>query len=466
MIRSAMGAVLAAVTVMCLTSSLHAASGDTTWVRTFENDFYNWADPHEQTFTFPDTTAAYGKIVLFYRLGCPTAPGDCDPWDRLGHLTVLHDTGDPGLTGRREVIPYEIARIVTPYDITGGNYPGSCTWEIDVSDYEPILHNEVTLSNYIESWIGGVKGWLVTLDFAFIEGGATYEPYQIINLWSNYHAVYGDPSRPIEEYLQPVDVPIDEDIAAAKVRVITTGHGQGNTYNCAEFCAMWHTILAGETEFTHQLWRYDCNVNPCSPQGGTWPYARAGWCPGADVIPWDLDITNDIVPGESITLDYNIYDYENLCRPNNPDCVSPGTCTDCNYNYNGHTEPHYALAGQLILYKINPLADVDSFGDMPGDTPGDLPGDTGLWAQNTPNPFGGMTEIRYSIFEAGQAKFVIYDAAGRFIRMITQEHKTAGGYSLQWDGKDSAGRDAAPGVYFYTLDLGRETLTRKMMLLK
>ena len=38
-------------------------------------------------------------------------------------------------------------------------------------------------------------------------------------------------------------------------------------------------------------------------QYGTWPYGRAGWCPGLDVKPWVVDVTDALVSGEN-TITY------------------------------------------------------------------------------------------------------------------------------------------------------------------
>lgn len=79
---------------------------DSTWVMTFDHDFYNWATPHVDTFTFPPLTEQFSQVLLHYTIECPTAPGDCDPWDRLGYLKVLHQ--EPNMS----VTEYEIAKFV------------------------------------------------------------------------------------------------------------------------------------------------------------------------------------------------------------------------------------------------------------------------------------------------------------------------------------------------------------------
>jgi len=64
-------------------------------------------------------------------------------------------------------------------------------------------------------------------------------------------------------------------------------------------------------EYRNLLWRTDCWLNPCRPQGGTWKYDRAGWCPGALVRPWDVDITSLIPAGRALTVEYRPQQYIN-----------------------------------------------------------------------------------------------------------------------------------------------------------
>lgn len=324
-------------------------------VETFDREFINWAEPHEATFQFPPAAEQFKKVMMHLTIECPGSPGDCDPWDRLGFLNVLHSTGEVDPYGEPIIEPIEIARFITPYDITGvwgGHYgfgPGSCSWEFDVTDYHMLLRDSVTLSLYIESWIGGDDGWLITIWFEFTEGAFTKEPYKIQKLWDFDFVEYGDPNDPIEDRLAPVSVVIDEEADSAVVRVVTTGHGQGNTDNAAEFAYKWHRITASAIVDQWYLWRDDCASNPCSGQGGTWWYERAGWCPGDAVPPHDIDITPVIAPGRTVEIDYDVEPYENCCRPDNPECTGTSPCCvfgDCNNH-----PPNFAISAQLILYR-------------------------------------------------------------------------------------------------------------------
>ncbi|MGH2569648.1 MAG: peptide-N-glycosidase F-related protein [bacterium] len=425
-----------------------ATPGDTTAVRTFDQDFYNWATPHYATFTFPADASLWNKVVILYTIGCPGTPNDCDPWDRLGHLRVVRDDG----------AETEIARIITPYDITGGAGPGTCTWEINVTPYKSILHGEVTLRNYIESWIGGNNGWLVTIDFLFIEGILDPEPYRVIDLWGADHLVYGDPDQPIDDVLVPVPVDIPADATEARVRVFTTGHGQGNTQNCAEFCPKNHSVVAGADTYSHLLWRSNCSQNTCSPQGGNWTFARAGWCPGDDARAWNVDVTPSLTPGQTMTFQYQIDAYENLCRPSNPQCVSGVTCDDCAYNSTGHTEPHYTTQAQLVLFK--PRALVVAAGDLVA-RPAGL-----VLEQNVPNPAVHTTLIGYSIDRPGPVRLLVYDASGRLVREVQRGNTPAGEHSYRWDGRDAEGRRVAAGTFFYVVEAGGERQAKRLVILQ
>ncbi|MFQ6105334.1 MAG: peptide-N-glycosidase F-related protein [Candidatus Glassbacteria bacterium] len=453
--------------VMAIVTPAYASEGDTTWVRTFDHDFYNWATAHIDTFTFPDTTVHFKKVLLFYTIGCPSEPGDCDPWDRLGYLQVLHNTGEMDSLGQPILEPFEIARVITPYDITGGNRPDSCAWEFDVTHYMSLLHGAVVLSNYIESWTGDERGWLVTIDFAFIEGDRRYEPYRVVNLWQDYYVLYGNPAEPIEDILDTMTVDIDEEVAVLGLRVIATGHGQGNTNNCAEFCSREHTIYVNGDEYSHFLWRDDCSQNPCHPQGGNWQFPRAGWCPGSSVIPWDLNITASVIPGEPATFDYDVEVYENLCRPSNPDCVDGETCPDCDYNSTSHTPPRYSIQAQLIFYREAGTVGIDD--GFQGEDQRRLHESIKLY-QNYPNPFNPTTTISFDLPENSGGRqhvsLAIYSMRGKLVKSLLDAELEPGNHVVIWDGTNELGERVSSGIYISSLKAGKLVTARKIIVLK
>ncbi|MEP7170897.1 MAG: T9SS type A sorting domain-containing protein, partial [Bacteroidota bacterium] len=67
-----------------------------------------------------------------------------------------------------------------------------------------------------------------------------------------------------------------------------------------------HTItLDSSINYTRQVWK-ECATNPIYPQGGTWVYDRAGWCPGAAVDIAEYELTPNVTPGTTISLDYSL----------------------------------------------------------------------------------------------------------------------------------------------------------------
>ncbi|MBK7141797.1 MAG: T9SS type A sorting domain-containing protein [bacterium] len=86
--------------------------------------------------------------------------------------------------------------------------------------------------------------------------------------------------------------------------------------------------------------------------------------------------------------------------------------------------------------------------------------------QNYPNPFNPSTRIDFSLPVAGDVTLVIYDVLGRSIRTLASGSYAAGHHTITWDSRDGSGQAVASGVYFYRLEAGGRSTTRKMMLLK
>ena len=85
---------------------------------------------------------------------------------------------------------------------------------------------------------------------------------------------------------------------------------------------------------------------------------------------------------------------------------------------------------------------------------------------NHPNPFNPSTTIRYELAAAADVRLRVYDAAGRLVRTLVDAREGAGAHDVIFDGRDDAGHPVASGVYFYRLEAGTATQTRKMVLLK
>ncbi|NKB72557.1 MAG: T9SS type A sorting domain-containing protein [Candidatus Latescibacteria bacterium] len=93
------------------------------------------------------------------------------------------------------------------------------------------------------------------------------------------------------------------------------------------------------------------------------------------------------------------------------------------------------------------------------------PGESAL-DQNYPNPFNPNTTITYRVAVAGAVELAIYNAAGQKIRDLVAGHRNAGGYAVQWNGRDNGGQAVASGTYIYRLTVGDYQESRPLTLLK
>ncbi len=200
-----------------------------------------------------------------------------------------------------QVIRYELARYITPYG-NGLSLGSGWTWTFDVSDYRTLLADSVHLE-------AGNWQELLKMEFLMIEGTPPRDVVDIQNLW-NGGFNYGVAGDPIDNYLLAKTKTISVNGVTTRWKSRITGHGMDSPENCAEFCAKTHYFkVNGVQEFSKVVWRDNCDVNPLYPQGGTWVYDRANWCPGAEVWTYDWELTPFTTPGGTVSLDHDVQAY-------------------------------------------------------------------------------------------------------------------------------------------------------------
>jgi len=130
-------------------------------------------------------------------------------------------------------------------------------------------------------------------------------------------------------------------------------------------------------------------------------------------------------------------------------------------NTEGKTSPlileHVQLSDSLSVKKINGLVTV-------------LPSEFRL-RQNYPNPFNPDTWLPYQLAQDATVTISIYNTKGQHIRTLYPGNQKAGIYTAKdraayWNGCDQTGESVASGVYFYTLQAGEFTATRRMLIVK
>nr|MDK2850543.1 hypothetical protein [Candidatus Cloacimonadota bacterium] len=85
---------------------------------------------------------------------------------------------------------------------------------------------------------------------------------------------------------------------------------------------------------------------------------------------------------------------------------------------------------------------------------------------NYPNPFNPTTTIRFSLKESTPVSITIYNILGQKVKTLVSGVLDAGHHSYTWDGVDANGRKVASGVYFYKMQSGTYSSTKKMIMMK
>ena len=218
--------------------------------------------------------------------------GNCDAWDAVQTIFVC-DEADSTSCG-----DLELARYITTYHREG-------RWLADASAFLPWLQSGGSHRLHLQ---GARSGHFVTARLLLGDRHDEPVPNQVIPLWEggSFNESY-DANHP------PIEVDIPADATRVQLVVVVTGHGFGNTPNCAEFCDHQHTFSVGSGSFLVEHPNMG-NQEGCLEQigqgtvpnqSGTWWFERSSWCPGKQVDPWVFDITDQVQPGQTASLSYS-----------------------------------------------------------------------------------------------------------------------------------------------------------------
>jgi hypothetical protein len=377
-----------------------------------QHSFGSAGQTQYRTLSINEDLSDYSEILLYIDLNCPGT--GCDPWDQPAFMYLMHE-------GEK----YELARYITPYGVPCGG------WVFDITDFKSILKGNAQFMSYIQVW--GTSGWLLDARIELVPGTPAYESSKVDRLCIEEYWVYGDlavnPHSPDAN-----TITIDPDANAVKIRMTTTGHGQGNTDNAAEFKNVTHEIWLNDAyAFSQHLWKDDCADNECSPQSGTYTYSRAGWCPGQDVQPWEWDLNGYYTPGEDLSFEYRLQDYTNLLNTG--------------YNGSSHTEPHYKIHTYLITY-FNPLTDIYELSK------------TEKGINVFPNPTSDHVNIQFHKNIPGIISIELYNIYGQLVLNDNLKNINAEEvYKISM-------RDLSNGLYTVKIKSEKEEFSRKLIINK
>lgn len=316
--------------LLCFVSALFfntvsfAGIGDTTIIVAHSNSNLGGPPSNDDIWVvFPNNAITYQKIIMKFTLGCGTPA--CSHWDytvdtELGKKSGAIDssfvsedsvTHDTTWAYSEHVDFTEVGRLITPY----GNYM-DWAWPIaqrhgfdsswthpyiyDVTDYAAMLKDSVNVRVHYDGWSDAFRA---KVEFIFIEGPPSRTVGDVREI---YHTGIGYPnSAGFESVATTKTFSVNSNVTSAKVVIHMTGHG-----GSGEFDPHYVHLKVNNNEvYSRLLWKDDCDINPVSPQGGTWIFHRANWCPGDKVPVFEADITPYITPGQNVDLDLDLDDF-------------------------------------------------------------------------------------------------------------------------------------------------------------
>jgi flagellar hook assembly protein FlgD len=87
-------------------------------------------------------------------------------------------------------------------------------------------------------------------------------------------------------------------------------------------------------------------------------------------------------------------------------------------------------------------------------------------SDNYPNPFNSITNIEYELKTGSHVDVSVYNILGQRINTLVDRTESAGQHSTIWNGTNFEGDPVPTGIYFYRIEAGTFTETKKMLLLK
>jgi len=115
------------------------------------------------------------------------------------------------------------------------------------------------------------------------------------------------------------------------------------------------------------------------------------------------------------------------------------------------SRPLDVFADTCLLYCTGPLTGIGN---------SNIPVEYSL-RQNYPNPFNPQTTISFDILKSGNVKLTVTDILGKELHILKNEYFTSGRHEVVFDGSNMAS-----GIYFYKIEAGEFSDSKKMVLIK
>lgn len=85
---------------------------------------------------------------------------------------------------------------------------------------------------------------------------------------------------------------------------------------------------------------------------------------------------------------------------------------------------------------------------------------------NYPNPFTPTTQIKFGLPSTSHVRLQIMNVRGQTVRVLVDEEKPAGWFTVTWDGKNESGREVASGIYLYLIEADNKKILKRLTLIR
>jgi hypothetical protein len=137
-----------------------------------------------------------------------------------------------------------------------------------------------------------------------------------------------------------------------------------------------------------------------------------------------------------------------LCHPNNPDCVTGVTCSDCNAGYN----PFYYIDGHIVKYSNTPLLYDVSGLNQTDRTPA-------FSLAVYPNPSNGMIQLETDlVLDSSPAIIRVFNLSGKQVQSFYFEN------AVMLENNTFNLSDLSSGLYFVTLETNNQITTSQLVI--
>jgi hypothetical protein len=152
------------------------------------------------------------------------------------------------------------------------------------------------------------------------------------------------------------------------------------------------------------------------------------------------------------------YAYHNTCALSLDNLIYKSFFTSFDLSqFTDDNDINMIIGDALEWFEIEPVGSDDEVIEVPGSF---------SLNQNYPNPFNPTTTIKFTTANTVNTEIVIYNIKGQKVKQLVSSQLLADQHSVVWDGKDENGKSVTSGIYFYKMNSGKFTSTKKMILLK